>query len=1097
MIKKIFAIALMVALVITTINYVPQSAKAAQSDAASYDYSDTSFIPSGVAEYTNKYKVAKINEANLQHLDIIQNPGFATKPGIYMAFNSADFGSVTVNGKAATYDTQGAGMLIHVANFEYKYNDLVVKTSSGAVAAEFYVYYVDGLDGEDSGSDPTETATTEAQTTEAETTVFEEGRELLPSFDQWDEKPAQATVTESSVSATIPAYTGGNNWASQLVKNGLEITNGRWYVASVTLVSSVARNFQLLVQNDSGHGAANWDVNNSENTFSVNAGEAYTFTTTFQATSASNPVLFGIMMGFVNEPSSQCDVEVTAASLKEYSSEAAASGIEPAELVAPASVAAYDFYAIGKGYQVVFKPGQKDDLTVKPGDDGAVKYNIMIDNSAVLTSFNADECSLVDKKKGTYSPWDSDANKVKYIDSSVFASYADDNVHTIYIQSEDADGNVSAKSKAGKVRISTAATAAQPATHPTDISRVYIVTNATKSLDEFDNRDKEESKQDASLVIISGDGTIKSADHYGTVKLRGNSTACADKKAYNISFNDKKEVIKGAPKGKKWCLLANAYEKTLIRNKMAMDFGQKLGNIATPMENYTDVYVNGVYKGTYVISEPAENGRAGVEYDDSDGHNDLLFELENNDRDETSVGAAYYRATRSNLRFVTEDLEDEVLELYDQGYTNQNAVAAALSNNAKFTAFKNTLNSFETALYNTESTDYTQYIDVDSFVDMYIINELFQTVDFGYSSVKFYITYNEAGEPTIHAGPLWDFDLSSGNTSNAVARSYNTLRCQNENEWFKQLFKHTDFVTKVKEKYQAMQGYIQNLYEDNTLGTNEIDANTAAIEASRIRNYTSAANNGAGWSETVADGAEYAHYPSYPYSYSTLSPYNTYTYSQHVEYLRTWIKNRNEFLVDTWDLTLDYNTGDEVVVSDDLAITGYQMSSNFGGESGQIGQRTVYQVEPKVEGQDTVEVGLVFGLNVNGDLDSDSLVVGSEDQYVRSYAATAAGLLPQKMGQSSTAKYYALTMVSSTDVSVSMYTSEFVVRAYAKLADGTYAYSTVKKYTVYKVADYLYSNGLISTLSMHNYIYDKVLKYVNSEYAPKDFDWSNTIVKPQ
>ena len=1076
MYKKILAMLMMVALVITTINYVPQKANAAQSDAAAYDYSDVSFIGSDNGAYTNKFKIATINDSNFQEIVNIQKPGFASKAGFYITFKSADFGTVKVNGNTATYDQQGAGLIIHVDNFTYKYNDLVVTTSSGATAGEFYVYYADGIDGEDQGGDnpggddPTET-TTEQQ-------GFEEGRELLPAFNTWDTYPANATSTENSVSASIPGYTGGDNWASQLVKNNITLTNGRWYVASVTLTSSVARKFQLLVQNDNGHGAANWDVNNSDNTFSVNANESYTFTTTFQATTVSNPVLFGVMMGFVDEASDACTVNVTAASLKEYSTEPTGGDEpQPVDVPVPASVAAYNFYATGSGYQIVFKPDETNP---------AVSYNVYMDGSDVLTTFNAEDCTQVDSKKKTVSP----AN----IDPSVFADYADDNVHNLYLQAVDGDGNVSAKSKAGKVRVTTAATSAKPSTDPTDISRVYVVTNDATSLDTFNGNTKEQSKQDAALTIISGDGKIKNASHYGTIKLRGNSTAFADKKAYNISFNEKKSVIDGAAKGKKWCLLANAYEKTLLRNKLAMDFGAKLGGVATPANQYVDVYINGEYKGCYTLSEPADNDRSGVSYSEEDGSNDLLFELENNERDESSGGAAYYRTQRYGIRFVTEDLEDDVLALYEGGTTSIDGIANALrNNNTKFSNFVTTLNNFETAIDNTSSTSYLDYVDVDSFVDMYVINELFQVVDFGYSSVKFYVTYDGDNNPTIHAGPLWDFDLASGNSGDASCRTYDTLRGQQVNRWFKQLMLNSDFSNRVKAKFQSMQGYIQNLYQDNVLGTNEIDKNIALMGNARVRNYTSKAQGGAGWSESTADSAEYT---VYRYSYSTDSPYSTYTYAQHITYLKNWLKNRNEYLVDTWGLTLDFDVdNDEITISDDLAITGYQMSSNFGGESGQIGQRTVYQIEPTVEGKTTTGGGVVYGMNTNNDLTSDNMTVDSDNNHVVHYAATSAGLLSQKMGQSATANYYAMTMVNNTNVSVGLYTTEFVVRVYAKLSDGSYAYSPIKKYTVYRIADYLYSNGLISTLSTHNYIYDKVLKYVNSDYEAKDFDWKNTIVR--
>ena len=67
----------------------------------------------------------------------------------------------------------------------------------------------------------------------------------------------------------------------------------------------------------------------------------------------------------------------------------------------------------------------------------------------------------------------------------------------------------------------------------------------------------------------------------------------------------------------------------------------------------------------------------------------------------------------------------------------------------KYTNWVNTLTNFETALKNTSSDDALKYIDTDSFVDMYIVNELFKIVDFGYSSVKFYTQQDSSGNEWI------------------------------------------------------------------------------------------------------------------------------------------------------------------------------------------------------------------------------------------------------------------------------------------------------------------------------------------------------------
>ena len=651
-----------------------------------------------------------------------------------------------------------------------------------------------------------------------------------------------------------------------------------------------------------------------------------------------------------------------------------------------------------------------------------------------------------------------------YVDASVFSAYADGELHSLYLQSVDAEGGVSAKSAAAQVRVTSQTNSASD---PADINRIYVVTNSgTKGGADITKA----TKTAASLTIISGESGIKTASNLGTIKRRGNSTSLADKPAYNISFDKKAEVMEGREKGKKWCLLANAYEKTLLRSKLAMDLGLYAGDIASPAQYYADLYIDGIYQGNFIISEPAECGRSGCEYDDGDTSDELLFEWEDNDKNEEEC--LYYRAPVTNVRFVTEDTLD--------------------TGSTRYTKWVDTLSKFENALIKTSSDEVLSYMDVDSYVSMYIINELFQTVDFGYSSVKFYVTYDASGAPTIHAGPLWDFDLSSGNSSFAENRTYNTFRGQNVNIWFRYLMQNETFKNKVIEKYKQLQPRIQNIYKDNYLGTSQITQISTDIEASRIRNYTSKNEGGAGWSESVADGAEYS---IYPYSYSTVAPYNTYTYDQHIEYLETWLQNRNEWICSQWGINpADYEKDpDEIVVSQDIQLVGYQISTSYEGIRVSAG------VEPVINGQEVKNWGFVYGLesysDTNTGITDEDMYVGADNEYIMSYQSTSLGTLDVVLGDSETATYYVRTMKFGGETETA-FTANYKVRAYAVLADGSYVYSDISDYSIARVADNLYQNKLMNTLDAHNYLYEKILSKVYSGYEEVDFNWSNTIVKP-
>lgn len=191
----------------------------------------------------------------------------------------------------------------------------------------------------------------------------------------------------------------------------------------------------------------------------------------------------------------------------------------------------------------------------------------------------------------------------------------------------------------------------------------------------------------------------------------------------------------------------------------------------------------------------------------------------------------------------------------------------------------------------------------------------------------------------------------------------------------------------------------------------------------------------------------------------------------------------------------------EVSATTDLKITGYQMTSNLNNIEGNMGLRVVYQAEPTIHNQPLTEVGLVYGL-VYGEhpITESDVLYGSDSPYIKSYAATEEGKLTVAMGDSQTASYFVRTMGftgedGTATSSPEAYSSQYYVRAYAKLQDGSIVYSDVTSYTVFQIADYVYQNQLISRKNSWDYLYTKILNFVDSTYKEGDFDWSGVIVK--
>jgi len=180
-----------------------------------------------------------------------------------------------------------------------------------------------------------------------------------------------------------------------------------------------------------------------------------------------------------------------------------------------------------------------------------------------------------------------------------------------------------------------------------------------------------------------------------------------------------------------------------------------------------------------------------------------------------------------------------------------------------------------------------------------------------------------------------------------------------------------------------------------------------------------------------------------------------------------------------------YVPTDEKVEVPDVELNGYQINNTA------TGFRCVYSVEDEIDNQTVVERGMVYAL---AEYASDSdVVVGSDNYYVRHFAATDEGIASVSYSDSNTATSYVMTMRFAAST-YEEFSEEWTVRAYAKLDDGTYVYSDCAHYTIYNVARALYDECIMTNFTAHSNLYNKILKVVNPNYKEVDYEWSNIII---
>lgn len=294
---------------------------------------------------------------------------------------------------------------------------------------------------------------------------------------------------------------------------------------------------------------------------------------------------------------------------------------------------------------------------------------------------------------------------------------------------------------------------------------------------ETDNGAEIDSKEDYFTGSISIDGGRYYTDFTSTsmkVRGRGNSTwGIHPKKPYQLKFSDKTEML-GMPEDKKWVFLAEFSDKTLMRNTIAFEMGHLSQLDYTPQSVFAEVILNGNYNGIYNISQKVEESDNRVLIGDT-GYLLEIDQLGRLDPDDV-----YFRTNKFLINIKEPDTE---------------------YNSNEFNYVNELINEFENVLMGPDFSDpdkgYAKYIDIDSFIDWYLISEITKNQDSrDFSSIFLNVMPGEK----IKMGPLWDFDLAFGNVDYSECE-YPTGFWVKHHAWYDRLFQDDVFVEKVKSRF--------------------------------------------------------------------------------------------------------------------------------------------------------------------------------------------------------------------------------------------------------------------------------------------------------
>ena len=341
-------------------------------------------------------------------------------------------------------------------------------------------------------------------------------------------------------------------------------------------------------------------------------------------------------------------------------------------------------------------------------------------------------------------------------------------------------------------------------------------------------------------MTIDGMVAFENYSDKAFIKGRGNSTWAAIKKPYALKLSKKAELL-NMPKHKRWVLLANYYDKTSLRNAIAFYMGEQYTRLDyTPKMQYVELFLNEVYLGTYQLGEQIKIDENRVNVTD----NGYLLEIDSKAAPEDIVFKSPL-----GLQF---NIKEPGLEVESEKY---NYIRQFVTDAENALYGENFLNS---------EFGYRKFIDIESFVDWYLINEITKNNDASFFTSCY---MNLSPEGKLKMGPLWDFDLAFGNVNYNNNNSPEGFWIK-ESVWISRLFEDPSFVMQVKERF-------------NDIMSRKVEIMQYINDLSGVLRWSVLENN-AKWGTLYQ-----SNWPNYAVWGS---------YRNEVQYLKNWLHQRFEWL---------------------------------------------------------------------------------------------------------------------------------------------------------------------------------------------------------
>ncbi len=328
------------------------------------------------------------------------------------------------------------------------------------------------------------------------------------------------------------------------------------------------------------------------------------------------------------------------------------------------------------------------------------------------------------------------------------------------------------------------------------------------------------------------------------IEFRGSSSQFFPKKPYGFEIRDGatsngiNASLLGMPEESDWILNASFTDKSLMRNVFTYHLANQMGSMYATRTRYLELVVDGDYRGVYILMEKIKRNVnrvniAKLKNTDNSGDDVTGGYILKVDKNSGTANAQWLSPYRANHNY-----EINVMVEYPKKVDITDQQFNYIKNH--FTEFEHTLKGPN---FKDPANGYAKYIDVDSWVDYFLLTEMTYNIDAFRLSIFFHKD-KDSRNSKIKMGPPWDYDHSFGNANfcrgwepNHWAYNFVNEFCPNEDKqvpfWWARLMEDEAFRLKVRDRWLQLR---QNQWSDQNIN-NFINQNVALLQESQQRNF--------------------------------------------------------------------------------------------------------------------------------------------------------------------------------------------------------------------------------------------------------------------